>query len=289
MFLSRKAILVLLIEFIILLFGKKLTAQSFLNGDFEINSAIIGTDSLNLTTTQFNSTISNCYSFGLLPELDLISTTTWAGGPKSGNWYIGISGGLNDQLSIQLDTALTAGNIYAVSYYDKLGRANNPCYTPVEIGLSTSPTNFGTLIYTGSSLPILGEWTYRIFSFNAPNNGQYITVRIQSSVPCWVNVDQFCIDTVCIEETISILTMPNVFTPNLDGINETFSPIIFENINNATLKILNRWGQVIYETENLLDGWDGEEYSDGVYFWQINYTDTANIEKIEHGFVHLIR
>ncbi len=77
--------------------------------------------------------------------------------------------------------------------------------------------------------------------------------------------------------------VPNVFTPNNDGINDIFMPGI-------NLKIVDRSGILIY---NGSEGWDG--YYKGVladpdtYFYVVNYTDVALEDRIQKGYVTLIR
>ncbi len=56
-----------------------------------------------------------------------------------------------------------------------------------------------------------------------------------------------------------IIYIPNSFTPDNNGLNDIFKPIIgFANYNKYSLKIFNRLGQVIFETDNINLGWDGK-------------------------------
>ncbi len=72
--------------------------------------------------------------------------------------------------------------------------------------------------------------------------------------------------------------VPNTFSPNKDGINEIFIPETF-NIEpkGYQLQIFNRWGEQIFSTSDLYEGWDGsyrgELVKPGVYVWRITYTD----------------
>lgn len=234
-----------------------------------------------------------CYSFGntSLTEIDLITSSTWSGGAQSGNWYVGIVGEI-DQFSMELSEPLSIGVEYTLSFYD--ASWENKCSTPIDIGLSTNDNSFGTLIYSSSDTPSVGEWHPRIFTFTAPNNGEYISVRGQNSM-CWSKVDNFCIDTSCLVEipVVEIL-MPNVFTPNGDNINDIFKPILFEGVKQSKLTIFNRWGQILFETEDITtSGWDGSHNSnqctDGVYFWMLQYIDIFDTPKTEHGFFTLVR
>ncbi|MFN3918433.1 MAG: gliding motility-associated C-terminal domain-containing protein [Flavobacteriales bacterium] len=65
--------------------------------------------------------------------------------------------------------------------------------------------------------------------------------------------------------------IPNVFTPNGDGINDIFY-VTTENIVELKATVFNRWGQVVFEWDALNSGWDGrtlagEEASEGTYFF----------------------
>lgn len=92
-----------------------------------------------------------------------------------------------------------------------------------------------------------------------------------------------CIDTLI--QTITInrnIRIPNVFTPNGDGINDIF----LENMPDVALVIINRWGQELYRG---LGGWDGtshgQEMSAGTYFYMVTL---PNGDKYE-GPLMLIR
>lgn len=103
---------------------------------------------------------------------------------------------------------------------------------------------------------------------------------------------------ICIDGCPSLL-FPNVFTPNGDGINETFLPINPQDITYINIKIFNRWGTSIYKTDNirfLVDGWDGTDentgqlVSDGVYYYVCQYsanTLTGPPLREVTGYVHL--
>lgn len=55
----------------------------------------------------------------------------------------------------------------------------------------------------------------------------------------------------------AVLFIPNAFTPNGDGINETFAPK-GQSIQVFNMKIFNRWGELLYETDSMEKGWDGQ-------------------------------
>ena len=89
------------------------------------------------------------------------------------------------------------------------------------------------------------------------------------------------------------IEMPNIFTPNFDGINNLFHPLVLSGIVESNITIVNRWGNVMWKTDNILIGWDGmcdeKECSEGVYFWTIRFKDKCGTEHEKHGFLTLIR
>ncbi len=67
----------------------------------------------------------------------------------------------------------------------------------------------------------------------------------------------------------------NAFTPNGDGINDTYKPLFFCPVVTTNFKIYSRWGEKIFETEDPNEAWDGKinglEAPSDVYVWQVEY------------------
>jgi gliding motility-associated-like protein len=83
-----------------------------------------------------------------------------------------------------------------------------------------------------------------------------------------------------------ILEMPNLFTPNADGINDVFEPRILLGIAEASMEIFNRWGKRVSQVSDLKkEGWDGNDNQDGVYFWIVNYKNQRGEIKRQTGTV----
>jgi|GEM_PF-2696325 len=87
---------------------------------------------------------------------------------------------------------------------------------------------------------------------------------------------------------VPLVEIPNVITPNGDGINDVYKLISKTDeawIANVQFTIVNRWGNLIYESKNSLPAWDGtsggKAVEAGVYFYTGSYTDTRNENKIE--------
>lgn len=77
------------------------------------------------------------------------------------------------------------------------------------------------------------------------------------------------------------LYIPNIFSPNNDGANEEFkvffSPETCGSVALFLLEIFDRWGNLVFSTNNLNEGWDGsfrgKEAKSGVYTWTINFSN----------------
>lgn len=91
-----------------------------------------------------------------------------------------------------------------------------------------------------------------------------------------------------------IIVTPNVFSPNNDNINDEWTFKIFENVKEVEFVIMNRWGNVIYETSLLDIVWDGKLQdgslaNDGVYFYKYKVLGMDNEEYMGHGSLTLVR
>ncbi len=90
-----------------------------------------------------------------------------------------------------------------------------------------------------------------------------------------------------------IVGIPNAFSPNLDGLNETFKPYITAPVTNYTMQIFNRLGQMIFETKNPVTGWDGRYKGSGqdpaTYVYYITFKDFRGETVSKRGTVILIR
>jgi gliding motility-associated-like protein len=89
-----------------------------------------------------------------------------------------------------------------------------------------------------------------------------------------------------------ILYVPNTFTPDGNNFNPVFKPE-GGNIVDYNLKIFNRWGELIFESNNFNIGWDGTygglPSPDGTYIWVIEYSDSSLIPNRIKGHVNLLR
>lgn len=89
----------------------------------------------------------------------------------------------------------------------------------------------------------------------------------------------------------STVYVANTMTPNGDGINEMLIPV-FESRSphEFTFVIFNRWGQEVFRTSDLRNGWTGGKENEGVYYWTLKYRYEKDGEEFScNGNVTLLK
>jgi gliding motility-associated-like protein len=133
------------------------------------------------------------------------------------------------------------------------------------------------------------------------SNGTILnSMEIQSPGTYSVTVsDSLCSerDEILIGKCIPDIWLPNAFSPNNDGLNDFFVPVSLEVILKFQVWVYNKWGQLIFESDNLANTWDGtligHQCPSGVYTYYVRYLmdseffDSEMREK--RGIVTLIR
>lgn len=94
----------------------------------------------------------------------------------------------------------------------------------------------------------------------------------------------YFIDDVSIKESLPEVFIPNVFSPNNDGINDFFE--IRANIVQWHCVIYNRWGQTVATLNENNYTWNGANYSAGTYYYV--FTDSENVYH-KTGFITLFK
>lgn len=124
---------------------------------------------------------------------------------------------------------------------------------------------------------------------NVTQAGQYWVIATDSnkcSASDSINIYyQYC--------TMQFLWIPNSFTPNGDGLNDVFKPETIAEMEEYKMLIFNRWGQQIFESNNINKAWDGKYkgriVESGVYIYRIEARDKLTKEKkVYNGRVTLV-
>jgi len=119
-------------------------------------------------------------------------------------------------------------------------------------------------------------------------NGKY---EIRVTNDCSIDVRTFNVQFKPCDCEIFI---PAAFTPNSDGLNDLFRPIVKCNVQEYLFKIFSRYGQVIFDSSKPGAGWNGtianQPLPTGTYVWLVQYRDpNSKLLVKKHGTVTLIR
>jgi len=149
------------------------------------------------------------------------------------------------------------------------------------------------------------EWNFGDYSaLNYEENPIYTYERIEGHYPISLlvtNNNGVCRDSIIkyikINE-ILVYFVPNVFTPEEDNYNNTFKPIFTSGFeaDDYRLTIYNRWGELVFQSENHEIGWEGnytlngDVCQDGIYIWRIQFKEnTSDKRQVIEGHVTLLK
>ncbi len=162
--------------------------------------------------------------------------------------------------------------------------------TPTCAGLSE-----GTISVEASGG--VGPYTYR-WNTSPPQDSQLITGLEAGKYSVTVtdaNGCTFTFEDEEISEKYPVVRLPNVFSPNGDGLNDTFSGVS-ECSTDFSMKIYSQWGELLYYTTDLQKGWDGthrgKEVPIGVYSYIVSYGAEVNgqpFREVVRGQLRIVR
>lgn len=141
------------------------------------------------------------------------------------------------------------------------------------------------------------------FSNGTSYNQQNFTHTFDTDNPMTVYITQIVVNNYGCKDTISqpvsikpafVIWVPNAFTPNSDGLNDGFMAKGV-GINKFKMWIFDRWGRVIFETDDINQAWDGtvrgseEPIKNDVYVWKAQVEDIFSKNHDLTGHVTLIK
>jgi len=134
----------------------------------------------------------------------------------------------------------------------------------------------GTKIAQSNSVVVNNAGIYKLFVTNSFACSSPFSNEIEVRVPCDIGI-----------------YMPTVFTPNNDNDNDIAQPSLPGISRISIFKIINRWGNTVFETNDFYKGWDGtfngEAQPQDEYFWLIEATTNLNTTLRKEGKLILIR
>ena len=172
---------------------------------------------------------------------------------------------------------------------------NNPIanfeYTPFTISSLQPEMNFITNTSNYRSL----LWDFGDSAYSVLTNPVH-EFEATGTYDVWLTVvdSNQCVDSVV--HTIImyydfVLYMPNSFTPNDDGDNDSFGPmgLRMEEYQSYEFLVFNRWGEIIFKTTDINDWWFGADCQHGTYSWAIAIVDELGALRKKVGEVLLIK
>jgi gliding motility-associated-like protein len=166
-------------------------------------------------------------------------------------------------------------------------------YSAPPENLVSDTTICGTQVVT-----ILAPQGYAEYVWSNGSTLNYIDVTEPGTYFITITNDNTCSTTDFFNVVTKCPTgiyIPNAFTPNNDGMNDVFIPFGY-GITTFHMKIFNRWGQLVFETDNINSGWSGDckqtECETGSYVYYIEWTgqqDGVTDGGTEVGNVTLIK
>ena len=132
-------------------------------------------------------------------------------------------------------------------------------------------------------------------SFTHTNGNSVAGCYVITAVDTLGNESPFSVE-VC-GDNCPEYSLPNIFTPNNDRRNDLFGPFPYRGVERIDLQIFNRWGQVVFETQDPAIDWKGtyketsEPLPDGVYYYLCTVTFARlagrEVEQL-NGYVHIL-
>ncbi len=172
--------------------------------------------------------------------------------------------------------------------------SKNPA-TWFETEIQTTESCIGNVVdfqwFSPSALSLISNEGSAMITYPEGVSGTYPITLIATT-------NEGCSDTTTLDVEIVpdvIFYAPNSFTPDDDEHNQTWT-IFVEGIDvqNFTLEIFNKWGETIWETNDIKAQWDGTYHKgivpQGTYIWRAIYKERENDgRQIHTGYVNVIR
>lgn len=183
------------------------------------------------------------------------------------------------------------------------GLDQNQCRASDSIiitGINDLPQQFlpvDTGICEYETLYIKAASAYKTYVWNTGASSPGISISKTGFYWLKVTGSNGCVgsDTINIypKQCLTGFYAPSAFTPNNDGLNDIFRPIIGGNITEYYFSIYNRFGQRIFETKIFSEGWNGTlkgiQQNPGSFVWQCNYRLNNQQAVLKKGSIVLLR
>jgi len=154
-----------------------------------------------------------------------------------------------------------------------------------------------TTICSYSTLVLNAKGTYNSYLWSTNDFRSSISVSQPGLFLLTVTDQNNCRGTdsirVVTKDCLTGCFVPNAFTPNHDGLNDVFKPLLFGRLSQYEFSVYNRWGKRIFYTTDITKGWDGTVtgilQDSNEFVWVCSYRFEGEERKNARGTVQLIR
>lgn len=196
----------------------------------------------------------------------------------------------------QLIEFLSSG-LYAINIKDEFGCEYDTIFSIENVDIDSFTFDYNFVVDSCSSKVITlidninggiepYSFAYNNLDFTTNSNytfyeNDFLNIKIKDSNNC---IFDYSLDVPNIKFE-NLVKIPNCFTPDNDGINDNWF-VEIECFESYHCQIFNRWGQLVFQSFNVEDEWNGKhnelECSEGVYFYKI-YINIGESEKVEYS------
>ncbi len=235
--------------------------------------------------------------------------------PTDGSSYLGLVGrggitvpyglaynGTVEDARTLLSSPLEAGVFYKLEIdlahepeftsYSLADNVDYPFPMQLEVYGTFGECDSGELLWRS---PVIDHPEWRTYEAELlPLKGPYNYLMLQAAFPDGVavlgnvNLDHLRLTTL--GPIAPQWQMPNVFSPNGDGINDFFQPFDLTDISGFEVVIFDRWGRKMYQGPSAWDGtFEGRPCPEGVYFYELKVVDLIGRQQRQTGSCTLVR
>ena len=160
-----------------------------------------------------------------------------------------------------------------------------PYFYGVDYSLNIYPTQAGVIYNWYKDDVFLGAYgiSYFISLLKDSDSGIYYVEAIDDY--CTERSPEFLLAPIVMPE----LFIPNIFTPNGDGINDKFRIGGIAAFPENTLTVINKRGKLVYSKKNYDNSWDGEGQPDDIYYYYFTAVSFEGVTTTHRGYVYIKR
>ena len=215
---------------------------------------------------------------------EVVGTTLNLIGLKAGEYVLKVNDATYCNLQSTVFIVSNSNNNLSQPSYDNLVI---PRYSNAQLRIKNPPSG-NYLLQSNTSGNILQQNTNGNFNINniSSDTSFYVTLSLGTCRSTAAKINVSVLDK-------SFFAIPTAFTPNGDGVNDRLNVRVIGYLKLVTFKIYNKWGEQVFETNKLNEGWNGIHkgllQNTGSYVWLAEGKDITGKTIKEKGYFTLLR